>query len=203
MRRRYHTLRAADIDHHRIGAQQDASDIAVASDALNRLGRYRQRKLEVRSGRTTLPKQCFERGRDLQLWPLPSRLCSRTTIEQVMGGFDQGVAESAIQLAAIVLAGGLRQRFEGSPESCPPLLDRGRRGARPCRPDPCSTSASELRPSPPRRAHNLQSRLRVESGRRSRESAPRCTLAPCPASGSRRTVWPAPRPRRWRSPCAR
>src|SRR5207245_7749582 len=83
-----------------------------------RLGRYRQRKLEVRSGRTTLPKQCFERGRDLQLWPLPSRLCSRTTIEQVMGGFDQGVAESAIQLAAIVLTGGLRQRFEGSPESC-------------------------------------------------------------------------------------
>src|SRR6202011_5143019 len=61
---------AADVDHHRVGVEQDPGDVAVAGEPLDALARDRQRELEVGRRSADPAEQGLERGGDLEVGPL-------------------------------------------------------------------------------------------------------------------------------------
>src|SRR6266705_6858638 len=100
-------LGAPDIDDRRVGAEQDAGDVAVASQPFNGLGRDRQRELHLRRRRTGETEKRLERSGDLEI-----RL-----VERVHGQIDQGVGKPAWVVAMVVFAIALGQRLQCSAQS--------------------------------------------------------------------------------------
>src|SRR2546430_1569598 len=98
--------RPADIDHRRLGVEDDAHDAAVAGDPLHCGRGERHRELHLPGGRSTDAFKGLHRGRHLEFRRLTSA-----------GNVDERIRITLVAGPVVVLSGGLGQRLERSADS--------------------------------------------------------------------------------------
>ncbi len=105
-------LGAADVDHQRVGVEQDPGEVAVAGEALDALGRDGQGELQVGGRRADPAEQGLEAGGDLEVGALAASVGDHAAVEGVAGELDQGIRQALLAGPLVVPAGLPSQRLQ-------------------------------------------------------------------------------------------